>query len=38
MHLDLVVAPAPETHRTRHAFWDAAPTATPVVNVGSAGG
>jgi para-nitrobenzyl esterase len=38
MHLDLVVAPAPETHRSRHAFWDAAPTATPVVNVGAAGG
>ena len=38
MHLDLVVAPAPETHRTRHAFWDAAPTATPVVNGGAAGG
>jgi para-nitrobenzyl esterase len=38
MHLDVVLAPEPETHRTRHAFWDAAPTATPVVNAGSSGG
>jgi para-nitrobenzyl esterase len=32
MHLDVVVGPRPEEHRTRHAFWDAGPTNTPVVN------
>jgi para-nitrobenzyl esterase len=38
MHLDVVVRPEPETHRTRHAFWDAAPTENPIINPGSTGG
>jgi para-nitrobenzyl esterase len=37
MHLDVVVRPEPEEHRPRHAFWDAAPTSTPVVNPGPSG-
>jgi para-nitrobenzyl esterase len=32
MHLDVSVRAEPETHRPRHAFWDAADTGTPVVN------
>jgi para-nitrobenzyl esterase len=38
MHLDVVTKPEPETHRTRHAFWDAAPTQNPVVNPAATGG
>jgi para-nitrobenzyl esterase len=38
MHLDVVAKPEPEEHRSRHAFWDAAPTANPVVNPASTGG
>jgi para-nitrobenzyl esterase len=38
MHLDVVAKPEPEVHRSRHAFWDAAPTANPVVNPGATGG
>jgi para-nitrobenzyl esterase len=37
-HLDVAIRPEPETHRSRHAFWDAAETATPVVNPGGSGG
>jgi len=38
MHLDVTVRPEPEVHRSRHVFWDAADTATPVVNPGASGG
>jgi para-nitrobenzyl esterase len=38
MHLDVVAKPEPETHRPRHAFWDAASTENPVINPGSTGG
>jgi para-nitrobenzyl esterase len=38
MHLDVVVKPEPETHRPRHAFWDAAPTENPVINPANTGG
>lgn len=38
MHLDVAVRAEPEAHRSRHAFWDAADTATPVVNPGGSGG
>ncbi len=38
MHLDVAAKPEPETHRPRHAFWDAAPTANPVINPGATGG
>jgi para-nitrobenzyl esterase len=37
MHLDVVVKPEPEEHRPRHAFWDAAPTSTPVINPAPSG-
>ncbi len=36
-HLDVSVRPEPETHRPRHAFWDAAPTETPVINPAPSG-
>jgi hypothetical protein len=32
------VKPEPETHRPRHAFWDAAPTQNPVLNPAGTGG
>jgi para-nitrobenzyl esterase len=38
MHLDVVVKPQPESHRPRHAFWDAAPTQNPVINPAGTGG
>jgi para-nitrobenzyl esterase len=38
MHLGAEVRPAPEQHRTRHAFWDAAPIAAPVINPAAAAG
>jgi para-nitrobenzyl esterase len=38
MHLDVLTRPEPETHRPRHAFWDAAPTENPVVNPAVTGG
>jgi para-nitrobenzyl esterase len=38
MHLDVAARPEPEAHRPRHAFWDAAPTANPVINPAAAGG
>jgi para-nitrobenzyl esterase len=38
MHLGVTVKAEPETHRPRHAFWDAAPTANPVINPGGTGG
>jgi len=38
MHLGVVVKPEPEEHRTRHAYWDAAPTVNPVINVSGPGG
>jgi para-nitrobenzyl esterase len=38
MHLGVAVKAEPETHRPRHAFWDAAPTANPVINPGNTGG
>jgi para-nitrobenzyl esterase len=38
MHLGVTVKPEPETHRPRHAFWDAAPTENPVINPTTTGG
>jgi para-nitrobenzyl esterase len=38
MHLGAEVRPEPEEHRTRHAFWEAAPTSTPVLNTSAAAG
>ncbi len=38
MHLDVAPRAEPEAHRSRHVFWDAADTATPVVNAGGSGG
>jgi para-nitrobenzyl esterase len=37
MHLDVAVRAEPEEHRPRHAFWDAAPTNTPVINPAPSG-
>jgi para-nitrobenzyl esterase len=37
MHLDVVSRAEPEEHRPRHAFWDAGPTSTPVVNPAPSG-